>query len=156
MFERESDELIAIVDHADLVAAEEPVLISRITGIEDSSRNWSLLMVLEHLCMTNREMLTAIDALRRDIVPRGEIDIAMYKPDVDIDLGVIDRFKDGVYDFIEVVRAHINNRGLNTRLTCVHPWFGELNAHKWNCLAAIHTKIHRRQAQAIVAKQGVV
>ncbi len=152
-FERELDTLLAIVNSADLDGVCEQVLISRITGIEDSSRNWSLLMVLEHLCMVNSDILKVIDALNREIIPKGEVAIEYYKPIADLDVEVIDRFKDNAYDFLEVVRAHGK---LKSNLTYAHPWFGMLNAHGWNVLAAAHMRIHRKQAQAIVAKRGVI
>lgn len=152
-FEREADKLIAMFDAADLSDASDPVLIGRITGIEDSSRNWSLMMVLEHLSMVNRDILKVIDALQRNIMPRGELAIELYKPESDLDVDVLDRFKDSTFDFLETVRAHGR---LRTHISYAHPWFGELNAHAWNCLAAAHIKIHRKQGQAIMAKLGIV
>lgn len=152
-FEQELDALLAIVDAADLDGVSEQVMISRITGIEDSSRNWSLLMVLEHLSMVNSDILKVIDALNRGIVPKGQVAIDFYKPVADLDVAVIDRFKDNAYDFLEVVRAHGK---MSRSLFYTHPWFGSLNAHSWNVLAAAHMRIHRKQAQAIVAKRGVI
>lgn len=153
VFQHESETLLAIFDEGDLDDVCEQVLIGRLTGIEDSSRNWSLLMVLEHLSMVNEDMLKIIDALNRGIVPRGTVAIDMYKPIVDLDLDVVERFKNSTYDFLEVVAAHGK---LDTRLTYAHPWFGQLNSHQWNALAAAHMKIHRKQAQAIIAKLGVI
>lgn len=153
LFEREVDSLLAIVDEADLTDVCEQVLIGRITGIEDSSRNWSVLMVLEHLSMVNGDMLKIIDALQRGIVPKGQVAIDYYKPIADLDIEVIDRFKDVSYDFLETVRAFGK---LKSRSEYAHPWFGMLTPHRWNVLAAAHMKIHRKQAQAILAKRGIV
>ena len=72
----------------------QTLLIPRVIGIEDSSRNWSVAMVLEHLCLTNAEMTIAVDSLSRGIVPKGEVDIALYKPDPDVGMAVFDRFRD--------------------------------------------------------------
>jgi uncharacterized damage-inducible protein DinB len=152
-FRRESEILLSIFDQADLNDVCEPVLIGRLTGIEDSSRNWSLLMVLQHLSMVNRDMLKIIDALNRGIVPRGTVAIDYYKPESDLDLDAADNFKEATYDFLEVVGAL---EKLDRRLTYSHPWFGNMNSHQWNVLAAAHMKIHRKQAQAIVAKLGVI
>jgi len=152
-FEHELKILLNIVNHSDLIAVDEQVLIGRVVGIEDSSRNWSVLMVLEHLCLVNSDILNVIDALKRGIVPRGELAIEFYKPDPEVDTDVIDRFKGNSYDFLEVLRAHGR---LATQLTYAHPWFGELDGHRWCVLAAMHMKIHRRQTQRIIARQGVV
>ena len=130
-FQKESEILLAIFDAGDLNDVCEQVLIGRITGIEDSSRNWSLLMVLEHLSMVNSDMLKVIDALNRGIVPKGEVAIDLYKPIADLDLDVVERFKNTTYDFLEIVAAHGK---LDSRLTYAHPWFGELNSHQWKCL----------------------
>lgn len=153
LFERELETLLAIVDAADLNDVCEQVLISRITGIEDSSRNWSVLMVLEHLSMVNSDMLKIVDALQRGIVPKGKVAIDYYKPIADLDIEVIDRFKDVCYDYLETVRALGKLKSMSTY---AHPWFGMLTAHGWNVLAAAHMKIHRKQAQAILAKRGIV
>lgn len=153
LFERELEILLAIVDEADLDAICDQVLIGRITGIEDSSRNWSVLMVLEHLCMVNGDILKIIDALNRNIVPKGQVAIDYYKPVADLDVEVIDRFKDICYDFLETVRAFGK---LKSGPTYAHPWFGQLSGHGWNVLAAVHMKIHRKQVQAILAKRGIV
>ena len=153
IFEREMKILLNIHDHVDLVRADERVLIDRIVGIEDSSRNWSLYMVLDHLRIVNAEILKLVDALKRGIVPKGEISIDLYKPDLEPDPSVTDDFREGCYDYLEVLRAHGR---LRTGLTFAHPWFGEMDGHKWAVLGAVHMRIHRRQAQKIVAKQGVV
>jgi len=152
-FEREMNFLLNMVDDADLIDIDQQVLIGRFIGIEDSSRNWSVLMALEHLCMVNDDIIKVIDALKRGIVPRGEVAIELYKPDPEVGTDVIKRFKNSSYDFLEVVRAHGR---LRTELTYAHPWFGKLDGHRWCVLAAMHMKIHRRQAQKIMAKQGVV
>lgn len=151
-FERESDHLLMMIKSNDLIEISEQVLIGRMMGMEDSSRNWSVLMVLEHLCMVNRDMLKVIESLQQGVEPRGELAIEFYKPDSDLDLGCADHFKDGVYDYLELVRALGK---LDTKLTYRHPWFGPLNAHQWNVLAAVHMKVHRQQAQTIIAKIGV-
>jgi hypothetical protein len=35
-----------------------------------------------------------------------------------------------------------------------HPWFGELNAHRWACLGTVHQTTHRRQMERSVAGLG--
>jgi hypothetical protein len=152
-FEREMKTLLNLVDDADLIDIEQPVLIGRLTGLEDSSRNWSVLMVLEHLRLVNNDILKVIDALKSGVVPRGDLAIEFYKPDPDVGTDVIQRFKESSLGFLDAMRAHGR---LQTRATYAHPWFGQLDGHRWGVLAAMHMQIHRRQAQQITAKQGVV
>ncbi len=155
-FQQEHDELNRLVDD-DSYDAFEPLLISRVIGVEDSSRNWSVAMVLDHLCKTNAEMLVAVEALNKGVVPHGEIDISLYKPDPDVGHEVFDRFN-AVHDryVSSLERLFENRKSLLRHPTFAHPWFGELSAHQWHVLAAIHQWIHRRQANKIITMLGLV
>lgn len=134
----------------------DPIVTPRVIGIEDSSRNWSVLMVLEHLCLVNTELTKLVAALVDGIVPKGEIDIALYKPSDEIGYDVIPRFENVTNDYAIMVTGLINKHGnLNLPARYPHPWFGSLNAHQWHCLVAAHQKIHRRQLQKIIAMLGV-
>ena len=156
LFLREADELVRIADEDESYDVFQPVLIPRIVGIEDSSRNWSVMMVLEHLCLTNRDMLAAITDLTDGIVPRGEIDIALYKPSPDVGFDVLDRFREITFEYYRAIENLIENHvSLKTDSRYAHPWFGRLNAHQWHYLAGYHQRIHRKQAQKIIAMLGV-
>lgn len=156
MFQKESDELYRLANEDESYDVFQQLLIPRVIGIEDSSRYWSVIMTLEHLCMTNRDMLTAIKALTENIVPRGEIDIALYKPSTDGGIEVLDEYRELSDEYFQTIDRLISSRGnLRTNARYRHPWFGTLNAHQWHCLAAVHQRIHRRQAQKIIAMLGV-
>ncbi len=134
----------------------EPLLIPRVIGIEDSSRKWSVAMVLDHVCKVNREMALAVDSLSKGVVPHGEIDVALYKPDPDIGFEVVEQFEQVSQGYVGTVEKILNSRDrLPTQPTFPHPWFGPLNAHQWHYLAAAHMWIHRRQAQKIIAMLGI-
>ena len=151
MFAQEANTILDIVEDNDYDFSSQQVLIPRIQGMEDSSRNWSLFMVLDHLCRVNRDIIRTIDVLRDGVTPRGEIDIAFYKPDPDCGAETIQQFRMLVHDYsIEIGRL------MPLRGTPVfsHPWFGSLNAHEWHCLAAFHHRIHRKQARKIAAMLG--
>lgn len=151
MFAREASTILTIVDEADYDRASQQVLIPRLSGIEDSSRNWSLFMVLDHLCQVNRDILRTIDRLKDGIVPGGEVNIASYKPDPDCGAEMVDRFRDDVWDFDGEIRQRLPLRG-TPRFD--HPWFGPLDAHSWLSLAAVHQRIHRKQARKIITLLG--
>ena len=157
LFKREWAELNRIADEDDQsYDIFEQKLIPRVMGIEDSSRNWSVLMILEHLCMVNTDILRIVKALVDEIVPRGELDIALYKPSNQVDFDTINRFIEINSNYVRVIEELIERRGnLRTMARYPHPWFGKIDAHQWNCLAGIHQRIHRRQAQKLVAMLGV-
>lgn len=156
LLQRETDELVRIASEDESYDVFEQVLVPRMTGIEDSSRNWSVMMILEHLCMTNRDMLTAIKALADGVVPRGEIDISLYKPSSEIGFEVIEEFCKLNDEYVRTIEGLLGNRGnLSTAERFAHPWFGRLNAHQWHVLAAVHQRTHRKQAQRMIAVLGV-
>lgn len=156
IFQRESTELHRIAFDDESYDVFQTYLIPRVIGIEDSSRNWSVAMVLDHLCLVNREIKIAVESLARGIVPRGEIDIAMYKPDPDVGDPVFDRFQQSVTEYVETLERLLTaSPRLRGHPTFPHPWFGELGAHQWHVLACLHQRIHRRQAQKIVAMLGI-
>ena len=152
-FKRESQKIWELIDQTDIPIASEPRLISRMMGMEDSSRDWSLLMVVHHLCLVNTDVLKIINALCDGVTPHGTLDIADYKPDPDVDLDVLDRFR-MLNDDLEA--AVESKKSLRSVAQMRHPWFGALSAHGWLCLAAVHQGLHCRQAKRVLAKIGRV
>ncbi len=156
-FQRESDRLLRIADEDDeSYDVFQQMQIPRLMGIEDSSRNWSVLMILDHLCQTNKDMLQIIKALTDGIVPRGEIDISLYKPSLEVGFDVIERYRDLRAEYLNTIEHLIkSDRKTRTTFRYTHPWFGSLDAHQWHCLAGMHQALHRRHAQKLVAMLGV-
>jgi hypothetical protein len=156
LFRREAELLCEFGEGDESYDPFQQIVIPRVIGIEDSSRNWSVMMVLDHLCQTNQDMLTATKALHEGIVPRGEVDVALYKPSPDIGFEVLDQYRELSAEYCLTIERLIETRGqLSAVARFRHPWFGLLNAHQWHCLAAFHQRIHRRQAQKIIAMLGV-
>ena len=152
-FENSSRDILVAVDENDLGILSQQMLIPRLQGIEHSSRNWSVLMVLDHLAQVNKSIMDTIRTLRNDSQPFQKIHIADFKPNPDVDADVIERFRDVNGRYLNFVRSHMP---LKTNLLWEHPWFGLLNGHQWHCLAAVHQRIHRRQIFKVLAMIGVV
>ena len=150
-FCREAETILGIVDDVDYDFASQRVLVPRFQGMEDSSRNWSLFMVLNHLIRVDRDILRTIDLLHDGVIPRGEVDVAIYKPDPDCGAETIEIFRDTVLEYRQFVESAGSLRG-TPRLP--HPWFGPLDAHQWHCLAGFHHRIHRKQARKVAAMLG--
>jgi hypothetical protein len=77
----------------------------------------------------------------------GTISTAAVKPRRVESLEVVERFQKTVEGYVNDVTKL---GSLRTSMTHAHPWFGEMNAHGWHCLAAGHHRIHRRQIERIL------
>ena len=157
LFNKESERLLKFADDGgEAYDVSQQLLIPRVIGIEDSSRNWSVLMILEHLFMTNRDMLLGINSLLNGIVPDFSAAIKDYKPSPDVGFDAIERYRQMSYDYVGNIESLIKSRGsLRSSVRFAHPWFGLLDAHQWHCLVGVHQLVHRRQAQKLIAMLGV-
>jgi hypothetical protein len=145
-FKFESEKILALARRVPEGAGAIPVLINRIVGIEDSSRNWSVYMVLDHLRIVNEGITLIIDDLTHDRPVGQEVRIQDVKPSPKSGPDTIERFVTSVENY-EAAVTRLGTLGRNTRHA--HPWFGPMTAHDWHCLAAIHSWVHRRQMARI-------
>ena len=156
MFNVEAETIYDIIDDVDYDFAGQQVMVPRYQGMEDSSRNWSMFMVLEHLCIVNQTILKLLDVLGSGVQPRGIIDIGDFKPDVNAGAESIDEFQLMVKTYNSQVNRLKPLKQPHLHVRFAHPWFGDLDAHQWHCLAAFHMRIHRKQIRKNAAMQGVV
>lgn len=127
------------------------VLVPRMKGVEDSSRNWCVNEVLEHLLITGEGMRMVIKALAagqttdyvvriENFKPKGKYQGGDAKPD-------FKAFIEGTVKELEKLK--IEDGGLKH----MHPWLGPFNALQWSWLLAGHSGLHLAQLQAI--KRGL-
>ena len=152
LFDRMSTGILRFIAPIDIGVLSDPFLIPRLQGMEYSIRNWSVLMVLDHLNMVNRAIMSTIRELHSNRSPYEEVKIANYKPSPDVDAGVIDEFQETNRRYRNFVLSH---KPLRTSMLHVHPWFGFLDGHSWHVLAAVHQRIHSRQIQKILSLHGI-
>ncbi len=145
-FQRECLLIAALLENREENELRMPVLIRRLRGLEDSSRNWSAWMTLEHLRIVHEAMAGVLRALAAGQRPPGQASTAAVKPGRELDASVRQKFEQSCDDLMACVAAISEFR---TTITYPHPWFGEMDAHAWLALAAGHMGIHRRQLQAI-------
>ncbi|MDD3517929.1 MAG: hypothetical protein PHQ14_06240 [Chromatiales bacterium] len=126
---------------------QRQVLIPRVMGIEDSSRNWSAAMVLQHLVIVDTGIGELVTALSADHAFGREVRIADVKPIPGAGREQLSALEDALTAYLARVETI---RNLHTARRHAHPWFGALDGHGWHVLAALHTMIHRRQLDAIV------
>jgi hypothetical protein len=148
-FHGEASTMVRLAGSLAPQAANTPVLIPRIAGIEDSSRNWSVLMTLDHLVIVNSAIIDIIESLSSERLHSRRVSIAEVKPRATQSLETINRFARTTQNYVERI-SHIGNLVSSTRHS--HPWFGPLDALGWHWLATIHHTIHRRQIQKIIAE----
>ena len=123
------------------------VLISRLPGLEDSSRYWSVAMTLEHLRIVHYAFVGVLTALAEEKIPAGEASTAAVKPHVEVGVDVIAEYETSC-DVLMACVAGI--REFRTKARFPHPWFGPMDAHGWLALAGGHMGIHRRQIERIL------
>ncbi len=147
-FTREADLLIGLASSIDIKNAKHRVLIKRVPGIEDSSRYWSVFMVLEHLSIVNNGIIRIIKALTEEQIFTEKVRIEDVKPHESADAEQMSAFNYSVTSYVDLISSVSS---LRSKSRHPHPWFGSLNAHGWHCLAAVHQTVHRHQLNRILA-----
>ncbi len=147
-FEQERAAVRALVDSCPKVKRGERVLIVRLPGLEDSSRNWSVWMTLDHLRITNIALMRVITALTQGRVPPGKASTAAVKPSATVTATVEADFESSCE---AVLAAVAEAPDLKTKLFFAHPWFGPLDALGWAAMAGTHMGLHRAQFQSILS-----
>jgi len=148
LFARERDAVLKLARGCGPERGRQRVLIKRLRGMEDSSRHWSVFMVLDHLRIVNFGCMEAIRSLSRGQVPTRTASTAAVKPSPEVDEGIIEKFEQGCSLFGKTVEGIAD---LKTSARYAHPWFGRLDAAGWHFVAGFHMQLHRRQIEAIIA-----
>jgi len=146
-FQKERDSIRVLVTRCDPESAARRVLIDRARGLEDSSRNWSVWMTLDHLRIVNREITRIIQDLTQGRIPEGAASTANVKPSPDVNASVVAEYEQSCDALLAAVAAAPD---LKTTLRFAHPWFGPLNAAGWHTLASGHMGIHHEQLVRII------
>jgi hypothetical protein len=122
------------------------VLVMPIAGLEDSSRYWSVNMLLEHLDVVSLNFRKIILALSHNQDPGVLVDVSKVKPKTN-DSAILANFKmNAPHLFADILKEV---KDLNSKKTHYHPWFGEINLQQWLWLLATHNAIHWKQLKAI-------
>jgi hypothetical protein len=146
-FTRERMAIATLYQSCDPAAAARRQLIKRLPGMEDSSRNWSVWMTLDHLRIVNRGIANTISKLAKEIVPKGIASTAAVKPAPSANASVVPEYEASCDAVIAAAAAAPN---LRTKARFTHPWFGPLDAFAWHGLAGNHLSIHRKQLERII------
>ncbi|MBS1986070.1 MAG: DinB family protein [Bdellovibrionales bacterium] len=147
LFQRETTRIDDLVAHTPGDQFTSPILVTGVRGIEDSSRYWSVALTLEHLIIVTRQFTQVVVDLGEGRIPNGKASTAAVKPQGANPTSLLVDFDRASADFHRRALSEVKNRQSPT--TFAHPWFGQLTAYKWVCIAAMHHGIHRRQIEAI-------
>jgi hypothetical protein len=148
LFRAEAEKIMRLVHTTPIKQCELPILIDRVHGIEDSSRNWSIYMVLDHLRIVDQGIPKTIEALTKGEALTRVIRVRDVKPSPNAGPETIERFNIAVEEY-ETTIKRLGTVGRSARHA--HPWFGPLTAHEWHCLAGLHHRAHRQQIERIKA-----
>lgn len=145
-FVRTHQQIMELCQSMDETEAAKQVVIKRLRGMEDSSRDWSIYMTAEHLRIVNDAILETVELLLQGKVPPRTVSTADVKPDVGVSRSVLEGFDKSCHHYSESL-ASISD--LKTPVSYPHPWFGPLDAYGWHVLAAFHMQLHYKQMQRI-------
>ena len=148
-FQAEGQKLVALAEAISADQMQQRVLIKAPMGIEDSSRYWSAAMVLEHLIEVGSRIAVGVVELTNGSTVTVKADIADVKPKGGKGREIVEDFRQFLDDYARMVTEEAGDRRSKSRHP--HPWFGNLNAHKWVCLGAVHQSLHRKQMELIIA-----
>ena len=146
-FQRVSGTLVALCPEGE-EAGTCRVRVRRVPGIENSSREWSGAMVLEHLTIVGASVTGLIQHLcagrssswvlrTRDVKPTG----ALTRKES------VAAFEVMVGDFIR--RVTEAEGGIRSRTLHQHPWFGALRCKQWVAFTTLHHMVHVPHLKAI-------
>lgn len=132
--------------------AELRILVPPQKGLEDSSRYWSVKMLVEHLLIVGTQGQTAIIRLSKeehmselvstaDVKPLGEASYSL----------ILDKFRNFSASLPDDLSSRVVNK--ESRSTLKHPWFGAFNSKQWYWLLGMHASIHLHQLKEI--KKGL-
>lgn len=148
-FQRVSGTLLALCPEGEEEGTRR-VRVRRFPGIEESSREWSGAMVLEHLTIVGRHVIELIPHLctkrtsswvlrTRDVKPTG----ALTRQES------ASAFEAMARDYVRGVREA--GDGLRSPARHLHPWFGALRCKQWVAFMTLHHIVHVPHLKAIRA-----
>jgi hypothetical protein len=151
LMDQQGHDLVALANDRVDRSLCRPVLIPPQIGLEDSSRNYSYAMVLEHLTIIGHAITRIVVDLSRSMRPPGVVRTADLKPHGKQSAADARRaYRDMLADFRRRTLEEAGDR--DSRVRYAHPWFGPLTAFQWICFAPFHQTIHLRQARRIVSR----
>lgn len=130
-----------------------PQLIDRLRGLEDSSRFWSVAMVMEHLIMTMKAMTQIAEGLALGRVMNVRVSTADVKPKGGRKIAKTEWERLFRASSDECI-ARLGNvpQPASDKERLAHPFFGKIPAKGWVFVLGIHQTLHRKQIEEILER----
>ena len=150
-FETNCDTILDIYVGVPPEKAVKQIKIERPRFLEESSTNWSAVMLLNHLIQVGTNIIYIQQSFIEDRPFKHTVRTQDVKPPIITDeratTTIIDQFEKLKKDYLELTKNEIiSNR------TVEHPWFGAMESKKWHSLSAIHIDLHTKQLATILRK----
>ncbi len=149
-FDQQTQNIIDACQNLSPAQLLQPVLIPPMIGLEDSSRNWSVALTLEHLMIVGEGMVDIITKLANGVPPNVKLSTAAVKPKGILSKNAVEAFSDAMKKIQIQIEEGSQNYFLPTMQE--HPWFGAMNAKQWHDFLGMHQNLHYKQICAIVKK----
>jgi hypothetical protein len=147
-FDRLNEKILFEIEGIPAGDLEKRILIPPQSGLEDSSRYWSISMTLEHLWIVNEAMMRVMIELGSGRIPEGEVSTAAVKPSGKFSSSqVVENFRIQVKGMTELLSREVRDQ--NSRVRFRHPWFGPMTAKQWQWVMQAHAGVHLRQIRSI-------
>jgi hypothetical protein len=153
-YEKLTAKIIKAAEGVPVEKRKTKILVNPIIGLEDSSRYWSVDMLLEHLMIVGKNMEGIILSLSTGVKPNVVADTAKVKPTAasseNSPQNILFEFKAFAPTLLQRLDSNMKNKDSDTTLE--HPWFGECTARQWYFVLAAHQGIHWQQLKQIIQK----
>ena len=143
--QKQIQEIVMLIEDLDEESMQKQVLVSRLFALEDSSRFWSINMVVEHLVTVNRGTYEIVDLLNQEKTVERELGTEKVKP-----YHNTNHTKNLIVFEKAYSRMIKKNKNRVSNMTKEHPWFGSFNNYAWHAFIGFHNKLHKRQIQKIL------
>ncbi|MEQ1723327.1 MAG: DinB family protein [Pseudobdellovibrio sp.] len=152
-FNKVTSKILKEIDGLTEAQLSARVLVPPQMGLEDSSRYWSIAMVLEHIVIVGSVISSGIYELSCGRIPDYKADTAAVKPIGSMSVQeALTRFKAFSLEEYPKLLPSLKNRNSNLKLH--HPWFGMFTAQQWFWLLTTHHALHLKQIREI--KKGLL
>jgi len=150
MIRREVKIINKLLTNIPAEALKKQLIINRTFAIEDDTRRYSINMALDHLIIAGSAVMLVIKTLSSEKEFSKEITIEAVKSQHNDD-GTLEKFNNFYDTYINFIK---NLPHKQSKMTKKHPWFVRFNNFDWHIFMFMHTMIHRRQIEEIIAHLG--
>lgn len=148
-FRNMNERILKLVNRLSDDELSRRVLVPPVFGLEDSSRYWSVLMLLEHLVIVGSGIKAIVVSLSHGKVPDFEVEIAKVKPKGGkTPKEVVKSYTAFFRAVMDDIEREVKDKKSKAKLK--HPWFGTFTAKQWHWLMAEHTIVHYDHLCAII------